>query len=142
MSMPPLVHENLPSLKGVESAYKIRNLGAVEIGEMVLFNGLTAVDLETGEIVGETMAEQAKQAFTMIESTLGDVGLTLDHIIKVNGYLAEPVRDFPAWNEVFIETFDDPFPVRTTVGAPLVAGLLEVDFIAAKEPRLAVAKAV
>ena len=50
--------------------------------------------------------------------------------MKVNGYLAD-VGDFAAYNAVYREFFEEPYPARTTVGAPLADGLLvEVEAVA------------
>jgi len=65
---------------------------------------------------------------------LGDLGLSLDHVIKVNAQLTD-VSEFTLWNDVFLDVFDPPYPCRTTVGAPLVVGDIEIEIIAAATPR-------
>ena len=65
---------------------------------------------------------------------LADLGLSLDHVIKVNAQPSD-VSEFAAWNEVFLDVFDAPYPCRTTVGAALVAGKIEVEIIAATTAR-------
>ena len=64
-----------------------------------------------------------------------EAGLGLDNVIKVNAYLADPVGDFAGWNEVYLEKFAAPYPCRTTVGAQLHVGVIELDVIAAGESR-------
>ena len=59
---------------------------------------------------------------------------TQDHVIKVNAQLSD-VSEFSAWNDVFLDVFDAPYPCRTTVGAALVAGKIEVEIIAAATAR-------
>ena len=55
-------------------------------------------------------------------------------MIQVTAQLAD-VGDFSAWYEVFLDMFDAPYPCRTTVGAPLVAGDIEIEIVAASSPR-------
>ena len=45
------------------------------------------------------------------------------------------MKDSAAWNEEYLEVFEAPYPCRTTVTAPPVFGLIEVELIAALEPR-------
>ena len=51
-------------------------------------------------------------------------------VIKVNAYLTD-LGDFAAFNEVYRENFQEPYPARTTVGVSLPGGILvEVEAIA------------
>jgi 2-iminobutanoate/2-iminopropanoate deaminase len=53
-------------------------------------------------------------------------------VVKVNVYLTD-LNNFAKLNEIYPRYFPEPFPVRTTVGAQLAAGILiEVDCIAVK----------
>ena len=53
-------------------------------------------------------------------------------MIKVNAYLVD-LGDFQAFNEVYKETFQEPYPARTTVGVSLPGGILvEVEAVARK----------
>ena len=89
---------------------------------------------ETGELIAGGIREHSRHTLELYRTILTDIGLSLDHVVKVNAYLADPA-DFAAWNEVYLEIFDAPYPCRTTVTAPPVFGLIEVELIASLEPR-------
>ena len=51
-------------------------------------------------------------------------------MIKVTAFLAD-LGDFAAFNEVYREYFQEPYPARSTVGVSLPAGILvEVEAVA------------
>ena len=80
------------------------------------------------------LATQARMTLDNFGLMLGDLGLSLDHVIKVNAQLTD-VSEFTLWNEVFLDVFESPYPCRTTVGAPLVVGNIEIEIVAAATPR-------
>ena len=114
--------------------YGIKNSTAIRVDNLIMFSGLTGLDLETGQIVEGDFATQARHALGIFEGILDDLGLTLDHVVKVTCQLRN-IDDFATWNEVFLDVFDAPYPCRTTTGAPLVVGDIEVEITAAVEPR-------
>jgi 2-iminobutanoate/2-iminopropanoate deaminase len=51
-------------------------------------------------------------------------------VIKVTAFLAD-LGDFAAYNDVYREYFDEPYPARTTVGVSLATGILvEIEAVA------------
>ncbi len=128
------VHSTVPALERAFRRYDIRNAAAIQVDGVVYLSGLTAVDLETGEMVDGDFEAHARQTLSLCAMVLGEVGLSLDHVVKVNCFLAD-VGDFGVWNQVYLDVFDAPYPCRTTVGAPLVVGRIEVEMVAALEPR-------
>ena len=128
------VHSSVPALDRAFDRLNIRNAAAIRVDSLVYLSGLTAVDLETGEPIAGGIREHAQVTLDLFRSVLEGIDLSLDHVIKVNCFLAD-TADFAAWNEVYLETFQPPYPCRTTVGAALVLGLIEVDMVAALEPR-------
>ena len=128
------VHSSVPALQAAFDRLNIRNAAAIRVDSLVYVSGLTAVDLETGELLAGGIREHARHTLDLLRMVLEGVDLTLDHVVKVNCFLAD-TGDFAAWNEVYLETFQPPYPCRTTVGAPLVLGIIEVDMVAALEPR-------
>ncbi|MDH4147810.1 MAG: RidA family protein [Acidimicrobiia bacterium] len=128
------VHASTPKLEAAMASLGIKNSTAIRAGDLYFFSGLTAVDLQTGQPVPGGIREHARYTLDLFAGILGELGLTLDHVIKVNCYLAE-TADFAAWNEVYLDVFDAPYPCRTTVGSPLVLGSIEVEMVAATEPR-------
>jgi 2-iminobutanoate/2-iminopropanoate deaminase len=128
------VHASTPRLESAMAKYGIKNSTAIQVGDLIMFSGLTGLDLETGKPVEGDTAAQARHTLGIFRQILEDLGLTLDHVVKVNAHLVD-LDAFGAWNEVFLDVFDAPYPCRTTVGAPLVVGLIEIEITAATQPR-------
>jgi 2-iminobutanoate/2-iminopropanoate deaminase len=98
-------------------------------GETVYTAGQIGNDPE-GHLVGGGIAEQARQTLENVRTCVEAAGCTLADVVKVNAYLAD-LADFPAYNEVYKEFFDPPYPARTSVQAGLPAGvLIEIEAIA------------
>ena len=128
-----IIHSS-PSASAALEQFDIKNSTAIQVGDLYFFSGMTAIDLETFEVTGGDLATQARVALENFGLMLEDMGLSLDHVIKVNTQLTD-VSEFATWNEVFLAVFEAPYPCRTTVGAPLVVGDIEVEIIAATTPR-------
>ena len=100
-------------------------------GDTVYTAGQIAND-PRGNLVAGGMAEQARRTLENVRSCVEAAGCTLDDVVKVNAYLAD-LGDFPAYNEVYVEFFTQPYPARTSVQAGLPPGvLIEIEAIARK----------
>ena len=128
-----IVHSS-PSVEAAMQHFNVKNATAIQVGDLYFFSGLTAIDLVSLEISRADVRTQARLALENFNAILDDLNLSLDHVIKVNAQLSD-VGEFTAWNEVFLDMFDAPYPCRTTVGAPLVAGDIEIEIVAASSPR-------
>ena len=128
-----IVHSS-PSLDAAMQHFNVKNATAIQVGDLYFFSGLTAIDLVSFEISRADVGTQARLTLENFNAILNDLNLSLDHVIKVNAQLSD-VGEFVAWNEVFLDMFDAPYPCRTTVGAPLVAGDIEIEIVAASSPR-------
>ena len=128
-----IVHSS-PSVEAAMQHFNVKNATAIQVGDLYFFSGLTAIDLVSLEISLAGVRTQARLTLENFDAILDDLNLSLDHVIKVNAQLAD-VGEFAAWNEVFLDIFDAPYPCRTTVGAPLVAGDIEIEIVAASSPR-------
>jgi len=53
----------------------------------------------------------------------------MEQVVKTTVHLAD-LKDFQAFNDVYKEFFNPPYPVRTTVGSALLGILVEIDVIA------------
>lgn len=116
--------------------FQLRTTPVVQIGEIFLISGMTGLDPATGEVAHEAdFKEHARTALDNVDKMLRAAGLNLDHVVKVKAYLKN-TEDFLVWNELFYECFTEPYPARTTVGAPLVVGLIEVEVVATTQPRV------
>lgn len=83
-----------------------------------------------GDLVAGGMEEQVRQALENVKACLEAAGCGFGDVVKVNAYLAD-LGDFDAYNAVYREYFDEPYPARTTVQAGLPPGLLvEIEAVA------------
>ncbi|KAG9312790.1 Endoribonuclease L-PSP [Chiua virens] len=62
--------------------------------------------------------QQTRAALDNMKAVLEGAGSDLDHVLKVNVYLSNIARDFEAFNEIYLEYFDNPErrPARTLIG--------------------------
>ncbi|MEO7131341.1 MAG: Rid family detoxifying hydrolase [Dermatophilaceae bacterium] len=103
---------------------------AVRAGDFVYLSGQTPLEPATGKLVDGDVAAQTTRVFANLLAVLTTAGLTFAHVVKVNVYLTD-LSDF-AMNEVYAQTFSEPYPARTTVavaGLPLEAHV-EIELIA------------
>ncbi|WCK52351.1 Rid family detoxifying hydrolase [Aneurinibacillus sp. Ricciae_BoGa-3] len=102
----------------------------LRIGNRIYLAGQGPIDSATGQIVGNTIEDQTKTTLENIQAILADAGATLRDVVKTTVHLAD-LKDFAAFNQVYIEYFQEPYPVRTTIGSQLLATMLvEVEVIA------------
>ena len=106
---------------------------AVTTDGMVYTAGQVALDPRSGELVGQTAAEQTEQVLQNLAAVLTAAGSSLDNVVKTTVYLAD-MADFTAMNEVYAKHFAGHKPARSTVQA---AGLprgarVEIEVIAVK----------
>ena len=128
-----IVHSS-PSAAAALERFNVKNATAIQVGDLYFFSGMTAIDLTTFDVSEADVATQARITLDNFRLVLEDLGLSLDHVVKVNAQLTD-VAEFAAWNEVFLDVFQSPYPCRTTVGAPLVVGKIEVEIVAASTAR-------
>jgi 2-iminobutanoate/2-iminopropanoate deaminase len=95
----------------------------VRAGDWIFLAGQGGVDPVSGKVVSDDLVEQTEQTFTNIETILEAAGASLDDVISCLVHLVD-LADVPAFNAVYAKKFTGVKPVRTTVRADLVAGLL------------------
>jgi 2-iminobutanoate/2-iminopropanoate deaminase len=92
----------------------------VKAGGFVFVAG--QVPPEKGDVQHET-----RQVLNNIKTMLEGVGSSMDHVVKVGVYLADPA-DFGKMNEVYAEFFAVNKPVRTTIVCRFIADIkVEID---------------
>lgn len=102
-------------------------------GDTIYMSGMIGIDPATQKPVeGGTLA-QAKQVFSNIALVLGELGATMDDVIKTTVYLTD-IGEFAEVNKLYAEAFAPNFPARTCVEvSKLPMGLsIEVECIVAK----------
>jgi 2-iminobutanoate/2-iminopropanoate deaminase len=98
-------------------------------GDTVFTAGQVAFD-EAGELVEGGIEEQTRRALENVRTCLEAAGCTLDDVVKVTAFLTD-LGQFAAYNEVYKEFFEEPYPARTSVQAGLPPGILvEIEAIA------------
>lgn len=98
-------------------------------GDVVYTAGQIANDAD-GKLVAGGIDEQARHALDNLRTCLEAAECGLADVLKVSVFLAD-LGDFAAFNAAYGDYFTEPYPVRTTVGANLPAGILvEVDAVA------------
>jgi 2-iminobutanoate/2-iminopropanoate deaminase len=97
-------------------------------GDLVTTAGQVGFDA-SGELVSG-IERQTRQALDNLTSCLRAAGCERGDVLKVNAYLAD-LDDFEAFNAVYREYFEEPYPARTTVGVSLPGAILvELDAVA------------
>ena len=88
---------------------------AIDTGSMVFCSGQIPLDPSTGAIVGEGDVEaQTRQVMRNISEVLREAGLGFQQVIKTTIFLKN-MGDFPKVNAVYAESFQAPYPARSTV---------------------------
>jgi reactive intermediate/imine deaminase len=105
---------------------------AVRVGDLVFLAGQLGMDTNKGRLVKGGIKAETKQAMNNIKNTLKGMNLSMSDIIKCTVMLAD-IKEWQAFNEVYVTYFSKPFPTRSAFGA---SGLgfnarLEIECIAA-----------
>ena len=101
----------------------------VRAGDFIFVSGQVPRDPRTGALAGSDFAAQTRQVFANIREVLGAAGATLDDVVSVIVYLTD-VGDWGEFNDLYKQTFREPYPSRTAVGANLRGILVEVSAVA------------
>lgn len=94
----------------------------VDTHRMVVISGQAAIDVQ-GNVIGESIEEQATLTLENCRKQLSVAGCTLDDVFKVTVYMKD-LADWPRFNNVYETWFEEPRPVRTAVQTGLLPGLL------------------
>ncbi len=104
----------------------------VEFDKLILISGQAPINME-GMVVGDTIEEQTRFTMENCIKQLAFADCTLDDVFKVNVYLTD-LDLWPRFNEVYVEYFNKPLPVRTAVQTGLLyTFLVEIEMWAAKK---------
>ncbi|HSG98696.1 MAG TPA: RidA family protein [candidate division Zixibacteria bacterium] len=88
----------------------------VSCGTMIFVSGQGAVDPQTGEIVGDTAAEQAEVTLKNLQTIITAAGAKMANVVKTTVFL-KSMDDFKPVNEVYARYFSEPYPARAAVEA-------------------------
>ena len=110
----------------------------VNAGHLVFVGGQMSLD-ETGRVIGDDVATQARNAFESVKRVLAEAGAGMDDVVKHNVYFDcqdddETVVAFMAeLDRVRLEYFSDPGPTttETRVGLDREGALIQLEAVAA-----------
>jgi 2-iminobutanoate/2-iminopropanoate deaminase len=119
---------NAPSAPAVIGPYS----HAVRAAGLLFCSGQIPLDPATGELVGETPAEQARRCLENLSEVCAAAGTTLERAVRLTVYMTD-LDAFGAVNEVYGSFFAEKPPARAAVGvAQLPKGAyVEIDAIVA-----------
>ena len=105
---------------------------AVRSGSLLFCSGQIPLDPASGDIVGATAAEQARQCLLNLSAVCEAAGASLEHAVRVTVYMTD-ISSFAEVGEVYASFFSDSPPARVAVGvAALPRGAqVEIDAIVA-----------
>lgn len=103
---------------------------AMVVGNLVYTSGQIPLDPVSGEMVGETVTEQAHQVCKNMKAVLEEAGSSLENVVKTTCFLAD-MADFAAFNAVYAEYFTG-HPARSCVAVKTLpkGALVEVEAVA------------
>jgi 2-iminobutanoate/2-iminopropanoate deaminase len=106
---------------------------AIGVGSLIFCSGQVPLQAASGELVGQDVAEQTKQALLNLGAVLKSAGLSYANIVKTTVFLTDLTR-FADMNAVYATFFSDAPPARSTIevsGLPKGAKV-EIEAIAIK----------
>jgi 2-iminobutanoate/2-iminopropanoate deaminase len=86
----------------------------------------------TSGVVPEGITAQTAQVLHNVSAALASRGLSMRDVVKVTTHLQHLARDFRAYDAAYAAWFEQPYPVRTTVGSDLMDILVEIDVVAVR----------
>jgi 2-iminobutanoate/2-iminopropanoate deaminase len=90
---------------------------AVKAAGLVFVSGQGPYDPATGEVCGETIQEQTRQALNNVSAILEAAGSSLDKVVSATFVLGEET-DFPGMNEEWARWFPVDPPARQGARLP------------------------
>jgi len=105
------------------------------VGDWIFLAGQGGVDPGTGQLASDDIAGQTAQVFRNIETLLNSAGAGLEDVVSCLVHLRD-LALFDEFNASYERHFPGPAkPVRTTVRADLLAGMLVEVTVIASQPR-------
>ena len=103
---------------------------AVAVNGLLFCSGQIPLDPASGEIVGDTPAEQARRCLENLQLVCEAAGTRLDRAVRCTVYMID-LAAFAAVNEVYAEFFPSEPPARAAVGVSALpkGAQVEIDAI-------------
>ena len=105
---------------------------AVRAGELLFCSGQIPLDPRSGELVGDTAAEQARVCLQNLSAVCEAAGTSLARAVRLTVYMTD-LSAFGEVNEVYAGFFESAPPARVAIGvAQLPRGAyVEIDAVVA-----------
>lgn len=105
---------------------------AVQHQNILYTSGQIGLNPQSGQMVGDDVASQAKQVVANLSAVIEAAGGTLNQVIKVTIFL-ENMADFPVVNQIYADWLGEHRPARSTVAVAALplAAKVEMDCIVA-----------
>ena len=105
---------------------------AVRAGGLLFCSGQVPLDPDSGELVGDSPAEQATRCLQNLKAVCEGAGTSLDNAVRLTIYTTD-LAAFPEINEAYGEFFDSDPPARAAVGVSALpkGAMVEIDAVVA-----------
>ena len=115
-----------PAIGPYSHAVLVRSAG------LLFCSGQIPLDPVSGELVGDTPAEQARRCLENLEAVCEQAGTTLEHAVRLTIYMLD-LEAFAPVNEVYSSFFGEDPPARVTVGVSQLprGASVEIDAVVA-----------
>lgn len=80
----------------------------------IYISGQLGIEPQSGKFIDDTIAGQTKQTLENIKAILSAAESDLTKVVSTTVYLAD-MEDFAKMNEVYAQSFKEPYPARATV---------------------------
>ncbi|OQY25920.1 MAG: hypothetical protein B6244_14590 [Candidatus Cloacimonetes bacterium 4572_55] len=96
--------------------------------------GQIALDPKSGEIIGDDIQTQTRQALTNLQAVVQAADISLENVVKMTLFLSD-MNDFSAMNQVYEQFFTQHKPARSAVEVSRLPkdALVEVEAVAVLE---------
>lgn len=101
----------------------------VKYGDLLFVSGQASVDGE-GKIIEDSFEGEVRRSMENLKKILKDAGSDLKHVLQTRNYVKDP-QNVAAFNAIYREYFEAPYPSRTTITNCLGKIQFEIDCIAA-----------
>ena len=121
-----IVTDQAPAAIGVYSQ-------GIRVDNTIYVSGQLGLDPQTGELAGDDLESQVRQAIKNIEAILSVEDYELEDVVSVDVFL-DDLDNYSEFNNIYIDYFTQDFPARMVVEAariPLDAKI-EIKVIAAR----------
>jgi 2-iminobutanoate/2-iminopropanoate deaminase len=97
---------------------------AVITEKFIFVSGTPGLDLQSGQVVGDSFEDQTRQCFQNIRTILEEAGSSISNVVKTTIFMVAG-NDFSIINKVYGEFFPENPPARSTPQVmPFPAGIL------------------